>query len=665
MSRSLRLAYSIILVFSVVCAFVVIKQFDEYGPLSGDSVIQISGDLPISSGRTLELLSEAVSQHHASIVKMVVDVEDPARVRHFYVLSSDPSSAPASWLTNGYPGFTRSPSTRVHTLTDLSRSDPRGDYVFYGSPAASSDLVKRLRSSGFAVDTGQYFDPVRTTWWFMTQPIGTSFVVVTLLAMLLVVGSVLVGIKRYGVERLHGFSVRGMVWRDARRVVRLQLAMAAGVALITCVSLWAYNRGNQWQTMATVSVALAVFMTGVLLATQLLSVIIVRSLDLLDTLVGRLRSRWALTGLYSIRFSSTLLAILAISTSALQWSQVTGYEQSMAGWANDAKTVAINFNPRLSAEEQDSYALRAGGWIISEERAGRAILSQKINFSMSTSGASRRGLLVNDNFLTRHAIMGSDGFRIMSAAPGTILVIIPAALMPWESEIRDTVQATLSQTSLAMNVMTAPDGQRVFCYGVPANNDLDAEVKDAVVVVVNSESGAIRSDDYMAYASQGGVLMTDAAAASVTAQEQGVDPFILAFRPAAQAAADRYDRLLREWRMTIANLIIALAVLVVTAFSVSAIYISKNYQRTFARFITGWPLLRTHMTMLVVETALGGLTIASAIALSAPDPARQSTGDPPWASGTIIGLAIVNGALALVSLALLTRRLVRTRSAEA
>ena len=47
-----------------------------------------------------------------------------------------------------------------------------------------------------------------------------------------------------------------------------------------------------------------------------------------------------------------------------------------------------------------------------------------------------------------------------------------------------------------------------------ANNDLDAELTDAVLVVVNSGSGAIRADDYMAYASQGGLLMSDAAAAT-------------------------------------------------------------------------------------------------------------------------------------------------------
>lgn len=664
MSRALRLAYCVVLIFSVVCAFVVLKQVDEYGPLSGDSMIQISGDLPISSSKTIALLDEVTAAHHASIVRMVIDVDNPGRDRHFYVLAADPASAPASWVKEGYPSFTQSLTTHVHPLADLSAADPRGDYVFFGPHTACDDVVSRLRAAGFTVDAAQYFDPLRTTWWFLTQPIGTSFVVVTLLAMLLVVGSVLVGVKRYGVERLHGFSVNTMVWRDARRVVQLQLGVGMGVALVTGVALWSYNRGRQWQTMAALSVAMAMIMTGALLLTQYLSVIIVRGLDLLDTLAGRLRSRWALVGLYAIRVSATLLAVAAISTSSLQWSQVRQYERGVADWASDTRTVGINFNPRLSVEEQDSYAILAGKWIVSEEQAGRAILSQKITLQLKV-GNTHQGLLVNNNYLNRHPVLGSDGTRIPIPSTNGILVIIPTSLMTQEPEILGAVQSTFAQASLPLSVKAAPEGQQVFCYGVPANNDLDAELTDAVIVVVNSESGAIRADDYMAYASQGGVLMTDVATAAASAREHGVDPFILAFRPAAQAAADRYEQLLREWRMTIANLIVALAVLVVTALSVSAIYISKNYQRTFARYISGWPLLRTHGPVLAVELALVGLTLASAVTLSTPDPARQSTGDPPWASGAIIALAVVNGTLFLVSLSLLTRRLVRTRSAEA
>lgn len=166
--------------------------------------------------------------------------------------------------------------------------------------------------------------------------------------------------------------------------------------------------------------------------------------------------------------------------------------------------------------------------------------------------------------------------------------------------------------------MLGAAGERVFTYGTERGTPDGPVLVAPVVVVVDAASGVVPPADYMAWASQGAVLVRDPQTAVASAREAGLVDFVTSFRPARQEAADVYAQVVRELRLHLANCAAALLVLLATAVGLGQVYTRAHAQRLFVSYVHGRSLVRTHPGLLAAEGALlVGVGVASAAATAA------------------------------------------------
>lgn len=151
-------------------------------------------------------------------------------------------------------------------------------------------------------------------------------------------------------------------------------------------------------------------------------------------------------------------------------------------------------------------------------------------------------------------------------------------------------------------------GQKVFTYGSGMDPELQTEalVRDPIIVVVPGGSGIFGNQQYVAYASQAGVIFKDPGDVRA-AMSTDVGRYVIAMSPVAQHAADEYQNLMREFRLDLFNVAAALAVLLISAVGVGLIYRRKNAQALFVKYISGWSFVKAYRPLLALE---GALTLA-------------------------------------------------------
>ncbi|BDR53820.1 hypothetical protein KIM372_17270 [Bombiscardovia nodaiensis] len=681
--QSIRWAVWFAALIAVLAPFLILDMFDRQAPLGVQATIQISGSSPrVSSADTLATIERLAAESHSNIAKLVDNVRSPGNARDLYLAIGDSASDSASWLTHGYPDFSRTMTTRVHTLAAAAGQDPRGLYFVYGTPTTAAKLKKQLTNQGYEIAAKTDYT-ISAIGFLLTQPVGIGIAVgALLLAMLAGMYSLLNG-KSYAVQGLQGRAFWQMTVLDLK--VNL-FACSLGtlvVAASTAVASALYNGGSHWPPLAFWCCTAFLALLFLLVIAYLIGFWLAQSMPLLQALKGKLPVRMACAAIYCVRIPALIVTIWAISLAGLTVSTVAVEAQTQGAWKSASEDVRPFLSPNMSPEEEDAYIQRTGRWLISAENEGKMILAREQSppLSQPSSGTlpdqTANFLLVNDVYLHEQVVTDRTGRRLSTAGSKRVLLILPS------SEIRqDALLSAARQwvnTQASRSGITPPEvelalrlpGQQFFGYGsslAPTSSTLCA---DFPLLVVNSGTGVLTTDDYGSFASQGDALLIGMNYAISSSRKAGLGQFIYAFANVAQQAADRFSKAKTDLYEHIVNLIVAFIVLIVSALAAAQTVVRGRAQRIFSRYVNGWSFFKTHAVLLSVEAVLfltPVLWFSYQAGLNAQIPAAQKPVNPlvlgGWQPLLVVIVTGVSFLACTLALRYYTQVIVRTHSRE-
>jgi hypothetical protein len=189
---------------------------------------------------------------------------------------------------------------------------------------------------------------------------------------------------------------------------------------------------------------------------------------------------------------------------------------------------------------------------------------------------------------------------------------------------------------------------------------------DAVLVVLGGSSGLITDQEYLTMASNQEVLIDDPAQATKELASAGLGDYVLGMSPLAGDAAASYRNAQNALVVQMFNVAAGALVLLATALSVSIVYVEREAQTVFTKYISGWAFARIHWRLLSAELALSAslvLWIWHRTAAAGHEPgvpgARPADLDTLFLSGR---QPVVAAGVALLSLLIITATLLRSNS---
>jgi hypothetical protein len=676
---SVRLAVVIAALFSVFGAFMFTAIVDE-STVPGAARVAVSGEMTTTGGDGLPLLVERAAQEiGAVVVREVPDLYDPT-TRHLYVVMGDESRPEGQWLTDGYPGFTDGVTTVVHAGAELEAIDPRGNYFVFGPERAARGLADVFTGLGYQAEVSERVGSLaETVHFFAAGPFNSATLVVLLLVALLTGSGVLAGTKAYAVQRLHGASKRMVMMRDLRWMALMAGITAAFVCVGSLAGLWFYN--GLHQIGAFLQLAGALFLVALALEFVVYAAFLhlVWGMRLLDGIKGRLGFRVAVPVAYLVRIPGLLLSVVLAASTFAAAGGMAHAAQAREALETAGNAAKIRFEDNVSPEEMDRLAFESGAWLKQEDAAGRTILAHPVSTMTETPGAEPDLLLVNNAYLERQPVLGADGARVDGASAKKVLLLVPESASLTAESTERYIRGSAGTEGLAdvFEVRTIPSGQSHFLYTSGAEVTRPAEIADVVLVVVGPGSGLIRDDDYMAYASQGSVLVTDPKEAIAHTPPGLMGAWISAYIPVVQAAAAAHAEQARYFRIQMGSLIVALGVLLATAVGLAQIHVRGSSQQILVRYLHGWRFARTHGRLLAAELILVGVVMVWAIieAVTVIRSQADAAIDGPFLSGNDVAIAtglpwalaliaVLNLGLLCLAVQARTRSMIRTRSEE-
>ena len=678
-SMSVRLAVVIAALFSVFGAFMFTSIVDE-STLPGAARVAVSGDTTTTGGDGLPLLVERTAKEiSAVVVREVPDLYDPT-TRHLYVVIGDEGRTEGRWLTDGYPAFTDGATTVVHAGSELEAIDPRGNYFVFGPERAARDLADVFTGLGYQAElTESVGSLAETIHFFAAGPFSSATLVVLLLVALLTGSGVLAGTKAYAVQRLHGASKRMVMMRDLRWMALMAGMTAAVVCVGSLAGLWFYN--GLHQIGAFLQLAGVLFLVALVLEFVVYAAFLhlAWGMRLLDGIKGLLGFRVAVPVAYLVRIPGLLLSVVLAASTFAAAGGVAHAAQAREALETAGNAAKIRFEGNVSPEEMNRLASESGAWLKKEDAAGRTILAHPVSTVSEAPGAEPDLLFVNNTYLERQPVLDADGTRAAGASAKKVLLLVPESASLTAESAEKYIRGSVGAEGLtdSFEVRTIQSGQSHFLYTSGSEVSRLAAATDVVLAVVGPGSGLIRDDDYMAYASQGSVLVTDPAEAVAHTPPELMGAWISAYIPVVEAAATAHAEQVRYFRLQMGSLIVALGVLLATAVGLAQIHVRGNSQQILVRYLHGWRFARTHGRLLAAELILAGTVMVWAIIeavtviLSQDGPAI----DEPFLSGNDVAIAtgmpwalaliaVLNLGLLCLAVQARTRSMIRTRSEE-
>ncbi|WP_205832650.1 hypothetical protein [Bifidobacterium oedipodis] len=562
--------------------------------------------------------------------------------------------------------------------------DPRGMYyLFDGDSAVASIMSNRLREQGYEVS-------IKTNYvgsfaqWFFSKPFGVGLIIALMLCVMLSGCFALMNAKGYAIERLHGKSALGIVFRDIKaNAVPCAAGMAVACAVL-CGAVYIYNHGAQWNLWLMVTALILLLIMACMMVAYLVGFAIASASPLLWSIKGRLPQRLPSVAVYCVRIPAVVVTIWAISFAGTALAEARDQWRTQQAWRTAGDSAAIYLNPNLSAEEQDQYSERTGAWLRQAEADGHMILAHEYDLRFFAppaddgSTVSGRLLLANGNYLSHQDVRDADGSRLTSVPDDAVLVVVPSTLDDAHQQERlDAVHRWVkSQCEMygrnvpQINIVRGASSQQLFGYGSALPNT-PTLFDDALLVVINASSGLLSDDDYTAYASQGDVLLSDTNYAIASSRQAGLGDFIFAVGNVAQNAADDYAQLKADLIVHLFNIITCAAILAVSSIAIAQIRVRERAQTIFARYIHGWSFPRTHMSLIVMETLLAILPLLWSLWQVASMMRSQAAPgqDNPlllggWQPVLVMLLAVINLTICLLGVAHYTAGIVRNHARE-
>ncbi|MEU2338511.1 hypothetical protein ABZ608_33905 [Streptomyces sp. NPDC013172] len=691
--RGIKFVHAAVLAYSAVLAFLFLRSLDEDWVLGHTAVVWVTdSDDSASGARVAREVAGFARETHTTVAREVLDLKDPSGRRHLYLAPGGPHS---DWLEQGYPAFSRDYHTDVHPVSELGLRDPRGFYYVFGSDRAASELARTFGGLGLGATVNHPFATDQLSVTYVGGALYRSFFVVALAVVTMTGAGVMLNSKAYGVLRLQGMSFGQILRRDLRQLGTFWAVAFAAVAATTLLMLGLYN-GLAWLgTFAEVALGITAVLGLAAVAAHAAMLALMSQTDVLSALKGQLPARTAAVCAYLVRVPALLLALSIASAVVLAGQDVVTRQESSRAYAEIGSTTSIAFNGSVSSES-GLHALdtHVAPWLRAADKDGQIIFVGHRNIRGPGLNAlmKRDVLIVDESFLAAQPVLDRSGHRHppKAAGPDRIRLLLPEDLAPYATPLRAQVPGLVNPVDpdavRADQVRTewSKDGQRVFTYN-PNGQRRDGEhpgaddswVADPVIIVFPNGSPLVSDKLYVSYASQGGVVFPDPDDVTAGVKERHLETYVMSMTPVAQNAADKLRDLVGDFRVQLFNLVVAVAVLLITGVGVCIVHSRKNAQEIFVRHISGWTFSATHRAVLLLEGPLALLLVGwlpyqvwqenqelehfKALGVPAPRPAAELTGLDLGVAGV---LAVVEVAAVLLALAAFHRRIVKEGATE-
>ncbi|GAA3256432.1 hypothetical protein [Nonomuraea helvata] len=697
--HGVRLVYVVMLVVSVLLAFLVLQDLDKEPTLGETATIWIQDTRGSASGvQTALMVTSYARDHRVSIVREVDDFRDPDGLLHLYIAAGDAGSAPAAWLRRGFSSFGGFPHVETHPFERIGDLDPRGMYQVYGPRGAVGGLRAEFAGLGL---TGDVVEPLGLGFRisrFALPPLGPAFLVVALSVVLAVGASVLLSAKGYGVLRLQGMSFLAIARWDLRRLAPFWLIAAASITAITLAFLGLYNGFARLGLFAVVAGGVAATLSLLALMAHLGALALVARSDILHGLKGAVAPGPAMASAYLVRIIAALL-VLVVGGSTLVFGQdLARRQESGKYFAALGAATYIALPGSRTREGGEKMLEQVGRWLRQADKRGQvvAVFRWPLEQFGSTGARLPHGdlLFVNETFLTEQPILDPSGRRYGPDPRGRVRVIVPERLRRHAGVITANAPLAINPADEGKGVrrtgveqVWARDGQTVFTFGAwprgyegegPDGFPLDRSlVRDPVLVVIPNGSPLVTERNYSARATQDGIVFTNPRDVLAALGREVPKEDIADMAPVAQRAAADYAQSVHKLWISVLNLTAALAVLFITGIGVCEIYARKDAQAVFAKHISGWSFWAIHWKLFVLDGVVAIAILAwvgwdnwTRLATSGEFTA-QGVPPPPdlppadwWELAPAAGVTVLATALLVAALRLAHHRIVTEHAAD-
>jgi hypothetical protein len=687
--RVLTFMYAANWVFAAVFACMVMIQWDEAAPTPARALVSVvNWDESRSADEMRAMMASFAQDEEIAFAQQVYDFDDRFQQRNIYLHDSDDAVDTSDWVDGGYRDFTASIETRVFPYGDLGGHAITGNYLVF------SDAEKAQRFADFLTSQGAHSEVMVVDWDAVAieilGPMWKTLWTMVLAAVAVAGTGVLMATRSYGVGRLHGISLAGLIAADLRRVGAVLAVSVAAVAAAGLIGLWAYNGLTAWWTWFAVFVCLGVVLSSVTVAVHAASLALISGGKVLNAVKGELPNKTVLVVGYALRLFTVGTSVVLLGQLVSAGIEMAARAANFAAYEEAGDASVLSLGGMSSIEEETALFATVGSWIRGEDRGGRAILVGEEEL------AGQRAYFVNERFLHEQPVRLADGTVYVPDDQGPVVtVLVPAG----REDQRSSIESALADIAafrvreelrgqVAYEWMESAAGQEVFTYN--AEPDVRAQLgadggdrsyaTNPVLVVLPSEEGLLTDASYIDFASGGEVVFPDP---SVVAEAVARDPefgrFVLSATPVSAVAEAEYGELVREFRIVLFGALGGVAVLLIAGTAVAMIHARRNAQLIFARHVNGWRFTAVHRALLLFEAGVllvligyapyqvwsmnrSELARYEALGIPAPfEPASVSTGQ--WIGVVTLALVVVGGVI--VALARAHRRVVAEGASEA
>lgn len=692
--RGITFVHAAVLAYSAVLGFLFLRSLDEEWVLGQSAVVWVTDSDDAAGGsRVARVTEEFAETNRATIAREVPDLKAPHSRRHLYLTPHGPR---AGWLKDGYPAFDRGHRTDVHPMAELGQRDPRGFYYVFGPDGAATSLAHTFSELGLRASVHHPHSVSGLGATYLGSALFRSFLVVALAAVTTTGAGVLLNAKAYGVMRLQGMSFGRILLRDVRQLARFWSAAFAAVTTSALILLGLYN-GLAWiGPFAVLGLGSALALSLVALATHAAVLWLTFQTDLLRALKGEVPARAASWCAYLVRVPALFLALAIAGAVVLAGQDVLNRQGSHDAYAKVGDTTSIALNGSLASEDAlRALDTRVGRWLRRADADGQVVVAGHRDLRRS---APRAGLpegeilIVNESFLDEQHVLDASGrhHRPAAASPDEVRLLVPTGLDRYADRLREMVPGLLNPSdpdvvdAAQVRTLNSKEGQRVFTYHPRGQSHADENpgadnsfVTDPVIIAFPNGSPFLSDKGYTAYASQESVLFHDPDDVTAGIEKHHLETQVTGMSPVGENAALELRDLVRDFRLQLFNLGVAVAVLLITGVGVCIVHSRKNAQVIFVRHISGWTFTATHRVVLTLEGLLAALlagwvpvrvwqqnqSLEKYRDLGIPPP-RAPVGITGLDVGVTGGLVAVEIAAVLLALVVFHRRIVKEGATE-
>lgn len=609
--RAITFAYAVLMVVSVAMAFIVMQYFDE-GTVAGPSyVIGFDRSTDGAPGPEVAAMVERFARdQRVNIGRVYSDPRDRTR-RRLYLAVGAPAADSARWLEHGYPYFSRDARIEPRPYAELANAHPDGLYFVYGPKPAATALLAQFKLLGYPGAIQPVPTPADVVGQFGHGMLLRTGLVVGFAVMLLVAAAVTLNAKSYGIQRLHGRSFAGVLARDLAQLARFVAGAAAVVCTLTTAALYLYNQLHQLGTFASVTLLFAGVYLAVALLTHVVTLALIHRDEILNAVIGEVTAGWAVAGSYVLRVAAVALAFSVGTATIISGAALNEERRQAVAWQPLSGLYFMRVSSAILDQERGpAISGRLGGWLRAADARDEVTLAwRQPPGGLLTRTPRQDVIVVNDRYITDHAVYDVAGARVRPDSSAGISVLLPQRYTAQSAAVGAQVNewATfMAQRSAtpsavpAITLHTVRDGQALPSFTRSADEG-SFTVTDLIVVVVPAASGVIADVEYTAAASRGQVLVDDPDRVMGSLTQAGLGAYVLGVSPFAQEAADRFREARFEFGLQLFNLVVTVGLLLITAVALAIVYCRRNAQALFAKYVSGWGFARVHRWPLLVE----------------------------------------------------------------